>query len=270
MSCQISIYALWWIAKGEICIWQCYHFFVPHESAFYPYTVHPCYLLYLQTVVYFLPSHCLHLQHHCYIFLKYVALFLKIYANSIQLICMVFYWRWVTLREVWKNVENLKQSLSTLLPTDKVQAQPFLGISLHPLEDPPKSIRTTYVSPKVRCDQSKGKSGKRNTFLKLAPSPISLEMIVKSDKTGGDIFTMGTGRTWQMARYESLLVRDCVWVLTDSMTECVVRNSQLEQSAWGNCTVFCLLKESICLFVLFLVFLLACFYAHLNQITDIK
>lgn len=135
-----------------------------------------------------------------------------------------------------------------LLPTDKVQAQPFLCISLHPLEDPPKSLRTIHVSPKVRCNQSKGRSGKRNTFLKLAPSPISMEMIVKSDKTGGAIFTMRTGRTWQMAGYESLLVRDCVWVLTDFMTECVVRNSRLEQSAWGNCTVFCLLKGSICLF----------------------
>lgn len=103
---------------------------------------------------------------------------------SVPLVSVFFYWRWETLLKVWENAENLKQSLSKLLPTDKVQAQLFLCISLHALEDPPKSLRTTYESPKVRWDQSKERSGKRNTLLKLAPSPISMEMIVKSAKLG--------------------------------------------------------------------------------------
>lgn len=58
---------------------------------------------------------------------------------------------------------------------------------------------------KVRRDQAKERSGNRNTFLKLTPSPISMEITVKYDKTGGDIFTMGTGSsTSQMARYKSV------------------------------------------------------------------
>lgn len=49
---------------------------------------------------------------------------------------------------------------------------------------------------KALHDLSEGRSGKRNTFhWKLIPSPISMEVTVKSDKTGGAICAVGTGST---------------------------------------------------------------------------
>lgn len=80
----------------------------------------------------------LFLYHHYYTFLKTKM-------NSVQLTWMVFYWKQRRLLKVWQNVGSLKQSLFTLLPNNKVQAQPFLFINLRPSKFP-KSLRATYES----------------------------------------------------------------------------------------------------------------------------
>lgn len=150
-------------------------------------------------------------------------------STQCPLICTVFYWRQETLLKVWKNVENLKHSLSILLPAGKVQTQPLLCISLHPLEDPPKSLRTTYVSPKVRWGQSKGRSGKKEhisevcSITNLNGNDFQIWQNCRRHFYHGNRQSMTDGRVW-----ESFSERLCL--STDRFHDWM---SCKEQPAWA-------------------------------------
>lgn len=93
---------------------------------------------------------------------------------------------------------------------------------------------------KVRCNQSKARSGKKNIFLKLTQSPVSMEITVKSDKIGGGdgwaflLWEQACHDRWQDTR-ASFSERQCL--STGRFCDYVVRNSQLE----GSELCFCVL-----------------------------
>lgn len=113
---------------------------------------------------------------------------------SVQLTWMVFYWR--------------KDTTESLLECRKLKAKHFLHCYLITRSRHNLLCALIFILPNshqshlglhmtARRDQSEEGSWERSTFLKLTPSPTSMEITVKSDKNGGDILL-----PWEQAGHD--------------------------------------------------------------------